>query len=293
MSRKVALFLVVLVVSSMACAVTSSNTQPTPVVLLPTLSPSLTPTSITPTPTVTATTTANTGGNVNTGNPVCTPRSDWVTYIVVQGDTLGQIAERTGTTAQQLTAANCLSNANVISAGQPLRVPRQPSAPTATPRPASNVIDLNPSGDPPGNVCVVRNPNPGVPVQVYVDGPNNTLVPSQFRLVTWAPFVGVRDAWYQITIPNTGANWVAGSDTILAGATCPPSYVICTFTYSGSGRFVARSGAGANYPYSVELPGNTPLPVLARTDGWVQVGSDYSNAGWIETAAGELSGPCR
>jgi hypothetical protein len=127
---------------------------------------------------------------------------------------------------------------------------------------------------------------------VYVDGSNNNLVASQHRLVTWAPFVGVREAWYQISIPNTGANWVAASQAVLVGPTCPSNYQICVFTYVGSGRFVAHSGAGSNYPYSVELPGNTPLPVLARSDGWVQVGTDSITNGWIESASGRLEGPC-
>jgi len=292
MSRKLAVFVLLLVISSTACALTSSAApQPTPVVLQPTLLPSLTPTPITPTPSPTATTASSgNGSTVNTSNNTCTPRTDWPTYIVVQGNTLGQIAERTGTTAQQLATANCLSNADIISAGQPLRVPRQPIPPTITPRPGS--IDLNPTGNPPGNVCVVSNPNPSAPVQVYVDGNNNTLVPSNYRLVTWAPYVGVRDAWYQISIPNTGANWIPASQVVVSGVTCPQNNQICLFTYVGSGRFVAHSGAGSNYPYSVELPGNTPLPVLARSDGWVQVGTDYTSSGWIESTSGTMAGSC-
>jgi hypothetical protein len=46
--------------------------------------------------------------------------------VVVSGDTLGTLAQRTGSTIAQLSTANCLSNANQIAVGQQLRVPRQP-----------------------------------------------------------------------------------------------------------------------------------------------------------------------
>ncbi len=54
----------------------------------------------------------------------CTPRTDWTfTYTVAPGDTLASIARRTGTTIDVLASGNCLANANVIYAGQVLRVP--------------------------------------------------------------------------------------------------------------------------------------------------------------------------
>jgi hypothetical protein len=49
---------------------------------------------------------------------------------------LGTIAQRTGSTVADLTAANCLANANTIFVGQLLRVPRIPAAPTWTPAPS-------------------------------------------------------------------------------------------------------------------------------------------------------------
>src|SRR5207253_2544409 len=61
--------------------------------------------------------------------PNCTPRTDWPTYNVVAGDTLGRVAVRAGTTTTELIQANCLTNANLISVGQALRVPRQPTPP--------------------------------------------------------------------------------------------------------------------------------------------------------------------
>jgi murein DD-endopeptidase MepM/ murein hydrolase activator NlpD len=59
------------------------------------------------------------------------PRTDWLVYRVVQGDTLGTIAQRTNSTAQALVNANCLSNPNQISVGQSIYVPQLPSSPPA------------------------------------------------------------------------------------------------------------------------------------------------------------------
>ncbi len=54
----------------------------------------------------------------------CTPRTDWPTYRIARGDTLGSIARRYKTTTNVLAAANCIVNVNRVYAGQVLRVPR-------------------------------------------------------------------------------------------------------------------------------------------------------------------------
>lgn len=114
--------------NTMAVIVRSTNT-PLPI-----------PTSrATNTPRPTATTQSTSGGNTNTA---CIPRTDWFTYRVVAGDTLGDIARRAGTTTSTLVAGNCLANANYISVGQSLLVPSLPTAPTNTPAP-SNQGTLN------------------------------------------------------------------------------------------------------------------------------------------------------
>src|SRR5579859_318973 len=54
----------------------------------------------------------------------CTPRGDWpYQYTVVAGDTLSKIAQSIGSTADSLASGNCLVSANVIYAGEILRVP--------------------------------------------------------------------------------------------------------------------------------------------------------------------------
>lgn len=64
---------------------------------------------------------------------VCIPRADWVyTYVVQPGDTLFSIAQRLGITLAQLQTGNCIVNANLITAGQVLRVPFPPPPPPPT-----------------------------------------------------------------------------------------------------------------------------------------------------------------
>lgn len=62
-------------------------------------------------------------GEVSSVSAQCVPRSDWPVYTIVRGDTLAKIARRYGTTVSTLVAGNCLTNANIIYAGQQLRVP--------------------------------------------------------------------------------------------------------------------------------------------------------------------------
>ncbi|MBI5961420.1 MAG: LysM peptidoglycan-binding domain-containing protein, partial [Chloroflexi bacterium] len=67
----------------------------------------------------------------------CAPYTLWPVYVVALGDTLGEIATRTGTTVNQLMQANCLIDPELIYEGQALYVPRIPAtqipAASATP----------------------------------------------------------------------------------------------------------------------------------------------------------------
>jgi LysM repeat protein len=59
-----------------------------------------------------------------TGTPGCEPRKDWkLTYTVQANDALARIAQKYGTYVSDLAAANCISDPNVLSIGQVLRVP--------------------------------------------------------------------------------------------------------------------------------------------------------------------------
>ena len=73
----------------------------------------------TSTPRVTLTPTIITGGG-QTGNPPTTG----VTYIVQEGDTLGQIANRYNTTANAIASASGITNINLIRMGDEITIPQ-------------------------------------------------------------------------------------------------------------------------------------------------------------------------
>jgi len=140
MSRAAAVLLLVLL-STLACSLDWTGADPTPLPSATSYSLAVVPvTNVLPTqtaaPTQTPAPTATKYTTAGSSAPVvnCTPRTDWIIYTVVKGDTLNSIAQRTGTTAAQLATASCLSNPNLITVGQGVRVPYLPGPlPTWTP----------------------------------------------------------------------------------------------------------------------------------------------------------------
>jgi LysM repeat protein len=148
MQRHALLALIGLIVGSIlltACSLTL-NFGPFPELTLePGTTATVTPRA-TATSTVTVTPVQPTPVN-NAPTPVgCVLRTEWPTYTVVRGDTLGQIARRGNTTVAILTQANCLPNANTIFVGQKLYVPTlipTPVPPTTTPNEVG-MVDILP-----------------------------------------------------------------------------------------------------------------------------------------------------
>jgi LysM repeat protein len=64
-----------------------------------------------------------TPGSVTTPAIACTPPAGWVSYTVQAGDTLSTLAATYAIPVAQLIAANCLTNADVITVGQTIYVP--------------------------------------------------------------------------------------------------------------------------------------------------------------------------
>jgi hypothetical protein len=128
-----------LVGAALACNLSTSGARPTatPTFVPPTPVPTQPP-LVTPAPTqfviyITATPFPSTVPQYSAATPFgCVPYTAWPVYTVVAGDTLGQIAQRTGATLQQLTTANCLASAELIYVGQRLYVPRLPLTTTST-----------------------------------------------------------------------------------------------------------------------------------------------------------------
>lgn len=64
----------------------------------------------------------------------CVPREDWGgSYVIQPGDTLFLIAQTLALEIVELQRANCIENANLIRAGQSLRIPGEPVPAAATP----------------------------------------------------------------------------------------------------------------------------------------------------------------
>lgn len=121
-----ALSLIGLALAALACNLgVSAVPTPTPFVLV-------TPPIIVVTAAPTFSLPTNTPPFVAPTQPACIPNTTWPIYFVRQGDTLANIASRSGTTVAALIQANCLTNPDVILVGQALRVPRQPVIITPT-----------------------------------------------------------------------------------------------------------------------------------------------------------------
>lgn len=123
--------LLLLAAVTIACQLSAASPTATPPPTLQLPSPTLI-VPATSTPAVTATLVPPTPTPRVSGGTTCFPRRDWQVYIVQAGDTLNLIGQRVGTTATALALANCLTNADLIQAGQVLRVPMLPPPPVTT-----------------------------------------------------------------------------------------------------------------------------------------------------------------
>jgi len=83
--------------------------------------------------------------NPPTDTPVdCNLQDEWFEYTVQRGDNLVGIANRTGSTVDELSEANCLDNPNQLRAGQTLYVPNDPSPDRTSTPSATATIDASP-----------------------------------------------------------------------------------------------------------------------------------------------------
>jgi len=113
---------VFMLAATLACNLSSSGDRP-PARPSPTIGPG----GIALQPTI-QTTGQPVGGTTGTGG--CTPRADWPTITIGDGDTLSGIAARVGSTVDDLATANCLSNPGAIMSGQTIHVPSVPEGST-------------------------------------------------------------------------------------------------------------------------------------------------------------------
>lgn len=224
-------FLVILI---SGCSLSSSpviriTETPAAVVIVVTATHTALPTS---TPTNVVPTDAATYSVPTASIPPCSSRTDWTIYTVSPGDTLSGIAQRTGSTVNELASANCLRNANSISVGQQLRVPRPlvPVSPTTplvvTPMPPTPFPELPvyfSDGNPPYDQCVVilgLNHTPQTTPLFFAADSNQ---PMNVNMGNWGLYMSSVNGFHQIVMyPSELPRnvFVRASDTSLVGAGC-------------------------------------------------------------------------
>jgi len=122
-----------------------------------------TPFAITPVTTATLTFTPVT---LTVAPTVCGVPFGWVAYMVQPGDTVDELARRTGVTLWQIQQANCLPNINLIYRGQSLYVPFIPVTFTPVPTVISAALNTPPPPDPTDPRVDVL-PNSGTPGMAF------------------------------------------------------------------------------------------------------------------------------
>jgi murein DD-endopeptidase MepM/ murein hydrolase activator NlpD len=148
--RIISLFLMSLLFLS-ACA-TDDGALPTIVdlpsstkTLIPTQSQQLTTPTL-PGTIIVADNQADINSPASTNTPIdCNLQDDWDIYTVQRGDNLANIANRTGSTIDELTQANCIDNPNRIRVGLELYVPNAPDATDSAPIIAPTIVPSVPS----------------------------------------------------------------------------------------------------------------------------------------------------
>ena len=177
----------------------------------------------------------------------CAPRTDWPVYVVVAGDTLFSVAQKTGSSVGELMTANCLSTPNVILVGQRLYVPNLPTSGTP-PAPAlaiesqaaDSVVELYApltvtgvaTGTQPGNLFVR-----------LLDNDGSVLEEARGQVID---SVEGGDVWqWEVELPTTQATTgqrgalFAYSLSLVDGTLLTTDYVPVQFGFAAEGAFIA------------------------------------------------------
>ncbi len=154
---------------------------------------------------------------------VCTPPSGWIQITLSSGDTIYSIAQRYQTTAESLSAANCLSNLD-LPPGYVLFVPPVPAT-----------VTVIPCGPPAGWV------------RTYIVQPGDNLFRISLSYGTTVPQLQRANCMGSATKIFSGQRlWVPNVPTITPGITLVPTFPTSTNTLQATDTSPA--------PTSTELP---------------------------------------
>ncbi len=207
----------------------------------------------------------------------CTPRYDWsYTYVVHRGDTLSNIAQRASVSLQTLAQGNCISNPNLIYAGQVLRVPCP--------------VSYNPPPYYPPPQYPPYYPPPSHPGVQYI----GQVLPSPFVSANYGSYQlqggavvilswsintsGLTDVDFYYTPANSGSSYLIGTDTYFGDgvsmAWAVPAGAQGMLSADGNyGNQLVRQTAANTQIYTVNVP---PPPTQPPSPPPVIVGSALS-----------------
>lgn len=115
-------FILLLTLMTAACNLTRATSTLPPAPTVSTTAPTFPPGTFVPSVTPFDLTPPTPGGSGSN----CPPPNGWVAYQVETGDTIGSLAEATGTTVDAIVIANCLTDQDNITIGQTIYLPTDP-----------------------------------------------------------------------------------------------------------------------------------------------------------------------
>ena len=152
--------------------------------------------------------------------------SSYKSYTIVSGDTLGKIANRFGTTYQELARINGISNPDKISIGQVIKVPGSNSFSNPVPQPSQKPIS-NPPSHPPNNN---NNNNNQIVVQT-----SNTKVLDALKKSPWSSKADSLSVAYYVLKKNGYSNECAIG--LMGNLVAEGNYGIVEYSFSKSHSF--------------------------------------------------------
>lgn len=204
--------------------------------------------------------------------PCVRGRSGWVPHPIQVGDTLADIASRTGTTVGELRAVNCLGH-DLIFAGRNLLAPATapeptPAAPTVaaptptTAAPPAATVPVTDTTGPLPESTVTPAITPGAPLTLTVPAPDATATDTPDGAETGSPTAPVTATIPVVGTPDTPAAPPVDGET----ETPDPDATDTATSVPVTGTTAAGTATPAPVTETIEAGTATPEPVTETTE---------------------------